>query len=789
MPPRTVKKAAGAAGPKKNPARTAKSTPKKKSAPQVPEEPTKTEEVSVFVEEVKEEIKVEEAKVEEVVEEEPPVEKPSVPEPEVKAEANGLLAAKEEDVKGAFDEDDKGERLDLEDNEPEYEPEEDPGVEYEEVEHEDGQDDGDDIEVEGEQGDAGEEDEGNMAEEEFEDGGEGEEDGENDEEEHEDIVEEEEHHEVAKERRKRKEYEVFVGGLDKDATEADLNKVFSVVGEITEVRLMMNPQTKKNKGFAFLRFATVEQAKRAVSELKSPMVNGKQCGVAPSQDNDTLFLGNICKTWTKEALKEKLKHYGIENVEDLNLVEDTINEGMNRGFAFLEFPSRSDAMDAYKRLQKRDIVFGVDRTAKVAFADSFIEPDDEIMSQVKTVFVDGLPASWDEDRVKEHLKKFGVIEKIELARNMPSAKRKDFGFVTFDSHDMAVACAEGINNAELGEGDHKVKVRARLSRPHRIGRLKRGVRGGDFRIGRGAMQGGRGSWGRGVAVRRFPGRGSREFEGRGATMAGRGFKRPFGLRDRRVVMAAPERVRHFPPPSRSYDRRPPIPRYPKSSSKREYGRYEELPTRSRPAVDYGSRVAAERRPSYRDDYTPRGSSYSDVAPRSAPRTASRRSYVDEDYDPRFERLPASYREGRGRDYDSISGSKRPYSALDDVPPRYADTSVRQSRARLDYGMSGSASIYGDAYAERLGRSHLGYGSGRSSLSSQEPHSLYGSRHGMGYGGSVSSSDVGMYSTSYSSDYLSRGPDVGSSSYSSLYSGRSLSGGGGYLGSGGSGSYY
>jgi RNA recognition motif-containing protein len=77
---------------------------------------------------------------------------------------------------------------------------------------------------------------------------------------------------VFKERRKRKEFEIFVGGLDKDATEDDLRKVFSRVGEVTEARLMMNPQTKKNKGFAFLRFATVEQAKRAVTELKNPVV-------------------------------------------------------------------------------------------------------------------------------------------------------------------------------------------------------------------------------------------------------------------------------------------------------------------------------------------------------------------------------------------------------------------------------------------------------------------------------------------------------------------------------------
>lgn len=81
-------------------------------------------------------------------------------------------------------------------------------------------------------------------------------------------------------------------------------------------------------------------------------------------------------------LREKLKYYGVDNIDDLTLVEDSNNEGMNRGFAFLEFSSRSDAMDAFKRLQKRDVVFGVDRPAKVSFADSFIDPGDEIMAQV-----------------------------------------------------------------------------------------------------------------------------------------------------------------------------------------------------------------------------------------------------------------------------------------------------------------------------------------------------------------------------------------------------------------------
>jgi len=106
-----------------------------------------------------------------------------------------------------------------------------------------------------------------------------------------------------------------------------------------------------------------------------------------------------------------------------------------------------------------------------------------------------------------------------------------------------------------------------------------------------------------------------------------------------------------------------VPSYPKSSLKRDYGRRDEVPPpRSRAPVDYGSRVIPERRQSYRDDYPARGPGYTEI-PRSTSRTAARRPYVDDSYSQRFERPPPSYREGRARDYDSVSGSKRPYSAM------------------------------------------------------------------------------------------------------------------------------
>ncbi|TYH42784.1 hypothetical protein ES332_D11G085800v1 [Gossypium tomentosum] len=788
MPPRTVKRGAAAGGPKRMP-RSTRGASKSENPPAEPvHEAVNSKEASVPVEEVVETVKAVEKPTPEqkvVIEEKGVAEEENTG---LNLNSNGLVAMKKEnDSKESIEEYEKDERLELDDNEPEYEAEEYGGVDYDEKEM-------DPDEVEDEVEEVIEEEQDG----EDEDIHEIEVEGDADDDEHpreeaehadlDDATEHEERHEVVQERRKRKEFEVFVGGLDKDATEDDIRKVFNQVGEIVEVRLMMNPQTKKNKGFAFLRFATIEQAKRAYTELRNPVINGKQCGVTPSQDSDTLFLGNICKTWTKEALKEKLKHYGVDNVEDLTLVEDSNNEGMNRGFAFLEFASRSDAMDAFKRLQRRDVLFGVDRPAKVSFADSFIDPGDEIMAQVRTIFIDCLPPSWDEDRVRELLKKYGEIEKIELARNMPSADRKDYGFVTFDTHDAAVTCAKSINNTELGEGDIKAKVRARLSRPHQRGRGKN-VGRDSFRSGRGSGRVVRGSWGR-PDSRGFAPRGMRGISSRAPPPC---LKRPVGLRDRRPLMSAPARGRPLsPPPSRSYDRRAPVMPYPKGSLKRDYSQRDELPRpRSREVMDYGSRVFPDRRSIYREEYSSRNSGYFDL-PRTTSRTAARRPYGDDAYAQRFERPPPSYREGRGRDYDTISGSKRPYPVMDDVPPRYADDGPRHSRARLDYELAGGAPPYVDAYGDRLGRSNLGYGGSRSSISSQDSHGLYASRQGMGYGGgSFSSSDIGgMYSSSgFGGDYMPRGSDVGGSSYSSMYSSRGM-GGSSYMGGGGgSGSYY
>lgn len=77
---------------------------------------------------------------------------------------------------------------------------------------------------------------------------------------------------MIKERRKKKELEIFVGGLDRDATEEDVRKAFENIGIVEDIRLHKDFNTNKNRGFAFVRFAEKEHVMRALSELRNPMV-------------------------------------------------------------------------------------------------------------------------------------------------------------------------------------------------------------------------------------------------------------------------------------------------------------------------------------------------------------------------------------------------------------------------------------------------------------------------------------------------------------------------------------
>lgn len=75
------------------------------------------------------------------------------------------------------------------------------------------------------------------------------------------------------------------------------------------------------------------------------------------------------------------------------------------------------------------------------------------------MYIEGLAGDWDEEKLKENCKQYGEITEIKLLQGL-GKKRKDVGFISFTSRESALACIEGINNAQIGQG--KVEVMSNL---------------------------------------------------------------------------------------------------------------------------------------------------------------------------------------------------------------------------------------------------------------------------------------------------------------------------------------
>lgn len=73
---------------------------------------------------------------------------------------------------------------------------------------------------------------------------------------------------------------LYVGNLSFDATESDLFELFKGVGAVTNAEIVSHKDTHRSKGFAFVTMTTIDEAKRAVTELHDKDFMGRKLVVS-----------------------------------------------------------------------------------------------------------------------------------------------------------------------------------------------------------------------------------------------------------------------------------------------------------------------------------------------------------------------------------------------------------------------------------------------------------------------------------------------------------------------------
>lgn len=68
---------------------------------------------------------------------------------------------------------------------------------------------------------------------------------------------------------------IYVGNLPYTYREEDIAQLFAPYGEIYEVRLITDRDTRQSKGFGFVELASDEAARRAIAELNGTPVGNR----------------------------------------------------------------------------------------------------------------------------------------------------------------------------------------------------------------------------------------------------------------------------------------------------------------------------------------------------------------------------------------------------------------------------------------------------------------------------------------------------------------------------------
>ncbi|XP_015574743.2 flowering time control protein FCA isoform X2 [Ricinus communis] len=169
---------------------------------------------------------------------------------------------------------------------------------------------------------------------------------------------------------------LFVGSVPRTASEEDIRPLFEQHGNVIEVALIKDKRTGQQQGCCFVKYATSEEADRAIRALHNQ--HTLPGGIGPIQvrfaDGERerlgaveykLFVGSLNKQATEKEVEEIFSPYG--HVEDVYLMRDEMKQ--SRGCGFVKYSSREMALAAINALNGIYKMRGCDQPLTVRFAD------------------------------------------------------------------------------------------------------------------------------------------------------------------------------------------------------------------------------------------------------------------------------------------------------------------------------------------------------------------------------------------------------------------------------------
>ncbi|KAL8210512.1 hypothetical protein R6Q57_004949 [Mikania cordata] len=79
---------------------------------------------------------------------------------------------------------------------------------------------------------------------------------------------------------------LFISGLNRNTTDEKLREAFAPFGQLVEAKVIMDRATQRSKGFAFVTYASIEEAEKAREGMNAKFLDGWVIFVDPAKPKE-----------------------------------------------------------------------------------------------------------------------------------------------------------------------------------------------------------------------------------------------------------------------------------------------------------------------------------------------------------------------------------------------------------------------------------------------------------------------------------------------------------------------
>ncbi len=160
--------------------------------------------------------------------------------------------------------------------------------------------------------------------------------------------------------------------------------------------------SKPKDGTVRVVFTSASKAKSGLALINTKIFYMRKLVASYGHPDSLLFVGNLPYTYTREDLLKLFDNCG-EIIRCF--IVCSVETGLSKGYGFVEFSTRDEAMLAKQENATR--VIGL-RSLRVDFSDNGMQTVEDIHSQ--TLFVDRLPKGFVEDgTLTEYFSHYGTV--------------------------------------------------------------------------------------------------------------------------------------------------------------------------------------------------------------------------------------------------------------------------------------------------------------------------------------------------------------------------------------------